>query len=363
MAPLARDGSSIVFSGNQAVARAALANDTTVETLPTGAAALGLANAAVVGSELPTALTESTRLIDARGGRGIEAGVLRLTDGSGWVEVDLRGSVTIGDVADRIAAIELSGRQLAVDIDSDSLTIRYEDDLNGTLGIEDSPGWKTAVQMNISNPLALQAPPIVGGGLSPKTTLMTRLADLNDGAGVDVSAGIVVNVGDKTVTVDLSQAETIDDVLTAINRSEAGIVAELNTTTGAIQLKLMRSGDDYSIGENGGTAAAALGIRTDTKEQLLSSLLKGRGLSLHGDATADLTIRRPDGRILDISAAGLETVGDVIDAINNHASNQDNRRITASLAAVGNQALKQITPSDRDAVRANILKHMLVSII
>ena len=41
----------------------------------------------------------------------------------------------------------------------------------------------------------------------------------------------------------------------------------------------------------------------------------------------------------------------------------DQKSASLIMAAVGNQALKQITPSDRDAVRANILKHMLVSII
>ena len=41
----------------------------------------------------------------------------------------------------------------------------------------------------------------------------------------------------------------------------------------------------------------------------------------------------------------------------------DQKSASLMMAAVGNQALKQVTPADRDAVRANILKHMLVRII
>lgn len=41
----------------------------------------------------------------------------------------------------------------------------------------------------------------------------------------------------------------------------------------------------------------------------------------------------------------------------------DERSAVIIMAAIGNQALKQITPSERDMVRGNILKHMLISII
>ena len=67
----------------------------------------------------------------------------------------------------------------------------------------------------------------------------------------------------------------------------------------------------------------------------LADLRKGQGINANPDAAPDLTIRRSDGTILAINATGLETVGDVIDAINNHPANQDTRRITVSFNPVG----------------------------
>lgn len=335
-APLTWQGTGVIYSGNEAVARAGVARGTAVETLPTGADALGLAAPVVQGAELTTGMTASTRLVDARDGRGIQPGVLRLSDGSEWIDVDLRGSVTIGDIADRIAAVEFSGRQLAVDVSDDALTVRYADGLFGTLAIADAPGSDTARQMNLSNPLGMVAPPLVGGGLAPRTTTMTKLADLNGGAGIDVSAGMTIQQDGEVFDVDLSTATTIDDVLTAINRSGAAVRGELDPTSGKIQLRLLKSGATYSVGENGGLAATNLGLRSATADVRLNSLDHGRGVKLNVGSDPDLTILRPDGTTLDFDADSLLTVGDVIDAINNHAANQDAGRVTAALAANGN---------------------------
>lgn len=338
-APLGWDGTGILYSGNEAVARAGVARGTAVDTLPTGADALGLAAPVVQGKALSPGMTADTRLVDTRDGRGIQPGILRMTDGSGWVDVDLRGSVTIGDIADRLAAVELGGRELAVDISADSVTVRYADGLFGTLGIADAPGSETARQMNLSNPLATSAPPLVGGGLAPRTTGLTKLADLDGGAGLDVSAGMKIRQDDDVFEVDLSTAETVDDVLTAINRSGAAVRAELDATSGKIQLRLLKSGADYSVGENGGLAATNLGLRSATADVRIDSLNHGRGVKINTGSDPDLTLVRPDGTVLDFDADAMATVGDVIDAINNHAGNQDADRVTAALTSDGNGIL------------------------
>jgi flagellar hook-associated protein 3 FlgL len=335
-APLEYRGNGILFTGNEAMAKPAIAKSTLVESLATGVGALGLAMPVVKGESLDSAMNRDTRLVDLRDGRGVVPGVMRLKSGSGSVEVDLRGAVTVGDLVDRIESVQLGGRALSVDVASDSLTFRYADNLNGTLGIEDAPGWSTAKQLNISNPQSLIAPPITGAGLTPRTTLNTRLSELNGGAGLDVSAGIRIGVNDDVYTVDLSQAETIDAVVTAINRSGAPLRAELDPTTEAIQIRFLESGANYSIGENGGLAATRLGIRTSDGTTTLNELHGGRGVQLNPDSDPDITFTRPDGTVLAIDASGFETVQEVIDAINNHPQNQDTRRITASLTSVGN---------------------------
>lgn len=334
--PLLRELDGILYQGNETVARPSLGSNVKVETLPTGAEALGLASPAVKGDPLVTALTPDTRLVDMRDGRGIKPGLMRITDGSGWQDVDLTGSVTLGDIKERIEAMRFDGRALAFDIGSDSVTLRFADNLNATLGVDDAPGSSTSVQLNLSNPLALQAPPLVGGALGPRTTRLTLLADLNNGAGIDVSAGIRIEYGSETFDINLSTAKTVDDVLAAINRSGAAVRAELDPASGSIQLRLLKSGVEYSIGERGGLAATNLGIRSSDGDTTLSELLTEQGARVNPAGEDDLLIQRPDGTELNIDASGFTTVGEVINAINSHPANQDVRRITAELSPFGN---------------------------
>ena len=334
--PLSRELDGVLFAGNNAVAKPKLARNTYIDTLPTGEAALGLAKPAVKGVPLVSTLNEDTRLVDMRNGLGIKPGIVRITDGSGWQELDLRGSVTLGDLKERFESLDLGGRSLQLDIDADSITLGYADGRNGTLGIDDVPGSNTSVQLNINNPSAIIAPPLEGGALGPRTTPLTRLSDLNAGAGIDVSGGLRIQAGSQVTDIDLSTAEVVDDVLTAINRSGAPIRAELDATTGTINLHMLKSGVNYSIGELGGTAATDLGIRSSGLDTSLDDLLGGRGVRLNPPGEDDLWLERPDGTQFSIDVTGMSTIGDVIDAINSHPANQDVRRITAELKSSGN---------------------------
>jgi len=333
---LEQRGNDFVFRGNASQAKPNLLRSSSFATLPTGEEALGLGQPIVKGVPLREILQPSTRLVDIRQGEGVQPGIIRLSDGTGWTEVDLRGAVTLGDLAEKIGNVELNGRPLALDIQQDSVTLRYADNLNGTLATDDAPGGRTLQQLNLRNPLGLLPPPLSGSNLEPKISPLTRLADLNDGNGIDVSAGFRITQAASTFDIDLSSAETIDDVLSAINRSGADVRAEVDSTSGAIQMRFLRSGVDYSIGELGGNVATDLGLRTNSTSTRLDQLQRGRGVLLNGTGTSNLSIRRPDGSILEIDGAGLETVSDVIMAINNHPDNQDAVQVTASLSTIGN---------------------------
>ena len=124
-------------------------------------------------------------------------------------------------------------------------------------------------------------------------------------------------------------------MLIAINRSGADVRAELDEAEGRINLRALRSGVDYSVGENGGDAASELGIRSATESTLLADLGRGRGLTLNATGP-DLFIDRPDGVVLDIDLNGAVTINDVIQRIRNHPLNQDTRRVLVDLNEVGN---------------------------
>lgn len=333
--PYSYEGEDIVFSGTNATGRTHLGSGRPVEVNLTGNEALGTNSIFLEGDPLNAGLNADTRLVDLRQGRGVTPGVLRLSGGSEWVNLDLTSTATIGNVVDLLNTVELEGRQIAASLTVDGIRIEYADGLAGTLAIDDAVGSVMAEELSISNPAGVLAPPIIGDRLTPRITAATRIDDLNNGAGLDLSDGIQIDQGDKTFTIELDNAETVSDVLIAINRSGADVHAELNEPEGRLLLRAKRSGVDYSIGENGGDAARNLGIRSATELTRLSDLARGSGVTLNVD-TPDLVIGRPDGTELELDLNGLDSVDDVIQLIRNHPDNQDSLRVLVDLNDFGN---------------------------
>ena len=329
------ENTTITYKGGEAIGQTMLGAGVTSQLNVNGTESLGAFATIVEGEPLGAALNHDTRLIDMRGGKGVAPGGLRLSGGTGWVDVDLTGATTIGDVVDVLRSTRVDGRALSVELDADSITIAYADGLSGTLAIADQEGGTLAEDLAISNPQGLQIPPIVGNRLTPRVTTATTIDDLAFGAGLDLTGGLRIQAGNKAIDIDVSGAETLSDVLIAINRSDSGVHAELNEEEGRIVLRSLRSGVDYSIGENGGDTARALGIRSATEETLVSELGRGQGISLNPDSD-DLVITRPDGVELSLDLSGVVTVDDVMDLIRDHPQNQDTLKVVISLNEFGN---------------------------
>lgn len=342
------DGNDIVYRGNQAIGQTELGAGRPNSINVTGNESLGANSIVLVGGRLNAGVDADARLVDLRQGKGVSPGVIRFSDGGNWVDLDLRGAATIGEVVEMISTVRIEGRQVVASLTGDGLRVEYADGLSGTLAIADSQGSTAARELSISNPQGVTAPPLIGTGLSPRVTKATSIADLNHGAGLDLSDGLLVSQGGKSFVVDLSRAETLGDVLIAINRSGADVSAELDESAGRILLRAQRSGVDYSIGENGGTAARQLGIRSANEQTLLSDLGGRVGLTLNSDGP-DLMIDRPDGVVLEIDLNGAVTVDDVIQRIRNHPLNQDTRRVLVNLNDVGN-GLQLIAPPGADSL-------------
>ncbi len=156
------------------------------------------------------------------------------------------------------------------------------------------------------------------------------------GVNLDQTSGIRITSGGATYNIDLSAAKTVEDVLHAINTSPAGLQAEINASGTGLNVRSITSGTDFSIGENGGTTAAQLGIRSFDRNTQLSVLNYGRGVSSF--AGNDFTIHRNDGVEFGVDVGGLTTVGEVIDAINNAPGNSGPvaNRVVAQLSKYGN---------------------------
>ena len=158
------------------------------------------------------------------------------------------------------------------------------------------------------------------------------------GETLDTASGLILTNGGETVTLDVSAAETVDDLLNRIMGSRLGFVAQINAAGTGIDVRSRLSGADFTIGENGGTTATQLGIRTYTEKTKLADFNRGIGvLTAEDPAQEAVLITARDGTQLNINLATAQTVQDVIDLINNDpANNSGTTAVLARLAATGN---------------------------
>lgn len=335
--PFVDNGSQITYQGDEGSLNSFVDVDLPYATNATGAEVFGGFSAEVRGTvDLNPALTADTPLPALYGGRGVSLGSIVIGDGTNKSTIDLSSAATIGDVAALLEANPPAGRTITATITATGLTVDIDDAGGGNLSIKEVPGGTTAAQLQILSPLGTGVTPVVGGDLNPRLGLTTPLADLQTGGPpIDLASGVKITNGGQTYTIDTSSATNVEDLLNAFNQSPANVLAQIDPSGDRIIVRSRLSGSDFSIGENGGTTATQLGIRSFTVDTPLASLNHGRGVGQA--AGTDFSIVRKDGVQLDFDLSGAATIGDVIDLINNDANNQNPAtRVVASLARAGN---------------------------
>src|SRR3954468_6178450 len=104
------------------------------------------------------------------------------------------------------------------------------------------------------------------------------------GTVLDSTSGPILTNAGKTITLDTSTANTVEDLLNLINGAGLGLSAQINAGRNGIDVQSVVSGADFAIGENGGTTAAQLGIRTYTGQTKLADFNRGLGIPINADA-------------------------------------------------------------------------------
>lgn len=290
-----------------------------------------------VGSDVNPALTLNTRLDDLLGGSGVQTGEIQVTVDTGTPvtqTVDLTNAETIGDVKTLIEAAFPPGT-LTVGIiappNSNGLTITPA---AGTVAVSDLPGQLVARQLGIDQGPAAS---ITGSDLDPALTLQTPLSAFNNGAGATTANGLFITNGSISKAVDISSANTVEDLFNILETENLELELRINDDRTGLAIASRLSGGVFSIGENGGTDATSLGIRTLNGGTLLSELNFGLGVPVNNvDADgnllpAEIEIVRRDGSVSTVDLKGLVTIQEVLNAIT--AVDAD---LTASLNAVGN---------------------------
>ncbi len=290
-----------------------------------------------------TVTLSENRLVIAYSGEDTGERSLKIEDVSGHAARDLgiagesefgkidgRGIVHVETLADVLAAINHAS-------DNDgSITAR----IDGTRLVIEGPGTIELTALNDSAALrdlgfeegtydATVAGRRIIGGLNG-----ALLHTLNGGSGFEPGR-IRITTATGSVTLDLSDVETLGQVVDRINqvsRDEGlGIEAAFDQTGTRLIVRSSDGTSPISISDVAGygTFAADLGLATDTPAAELRSvnlqlqyiaentdiarLNNGHGLNL---GTIQITNTLGQSRTIDLAAADIETLGDIIAAIN-----------------------------------------------
>ncbi|MGQ0627551.1 MAG: flagellin [Phycisphaerales bacterium] len=289
------------------------------------------------------ALTAAQRLSDLGGARGLGVvpGTLQIQFGAGpALAVDLTEAQTAGDVATRLtAAIRLYEADEGVTIlgpggvSFSAGAFSIDVAAGGSLAISDVASGTIAADLGLTSAAFTSAAP-TGLDVDPRVTLRTALASVGS---LTLPLGsirlrLTSAAGSTVRDIDLSAAQTIDDVRNAIESAGLGARVQVNSAGTAIDLLSEVSGRTLSIEETPGGAntAAQLGLRSLAATTATADFNGGRGVRIvdgqtdpiSGNVTtarnADFSITLGNGDTFDVDLRpqDLVNVQAVLDRIN-----------------------------------------------
>jgi flagellar hook-associated protein 3 FlgL len=289
-----RGGYRYVGRGGGLIADLDSANDVPITV---GNNAIGQISARhLAGANLSPALTGDTRLSDVSGARGlgIRLGTVSMIfDGGPALEVDLAGADTAQDVADKLTlairqyesdnsttilgpggvAVGPNGLTFDVTSGSPAPVLTFSDVGTGT----------TAADLGLAG-INFSASTPAGGNIRPKLTLLTPLSAL---PGVTTPLeGIRIRFSNSTtsqaIDIDLSSAQTVDDVRSIIETAAPGVRVQVNKAGSGLDILSEIAGPSLSVEEipGGAPTAAQLGLRTFGLATAITEFNNGRGISI-----------------------------------------------------------------------------------
>ncbi|MBV8779775.1 MAG: flagellar hook-associated protein FlgL [Phycisphaerae bacterium] len=276
-------------------------------------------------ANLSPTLTTATRISDLAGatGAGVSLGAIQIANGTTSATVNLSGSDTIADVIAKINAAGVGG--ITASIGSSGNLV-----LSGAAGdditVKDVGGGTTAEDLGILKTTAAGVGVAdTGTSVGAKITTLTPLADLKNGAGIDLSSGITITNGQKSATLQFSSpplraGATVEDLINAVNSSGTNVTVQINAAGTGLNFINTTQGTNLSISENGGTTASDLGVRNFSANTLLSQLNSGAGVKTAGSGTNDIQIADSAGKTFQVSITGDTTIQDVVNSINTAAT-------------------------------------------
>ena len=225
---------------------------------------------------------------------------ITLSDGSS-ASVDLSSASNTNEIVD---ALNASGLSLIATLNDARNGFRIRDVSGGTGNLQISSADDTAAQLKLE--ADTEDSIVVGGNLGRQTiTNRTRLADLNQGSGVNGGSFTISDSNGNTSAINITtdKITTVGELIDRFNDLGIGISASLNETGDGIAIVDTAGGtQELKISDTGnGTAAADLGIAGTATEQTF------------GGATVSALIGT-QADVIEIQAD--DTLQDIVTAIN-----------------------------------------------
>jgi len=241
---------------------------------------------------------------------------------------------TLGDIIDRINEAESDKLRVEISEDGERLIVRDLTTGTGTTKVESVFGSTAADELGIageSTDGVISGSRLLGG---LKSVLLSSLGGA-DGLG-ELGALELTDRTGATDTISLAGAETLEDVIDAINGASVGITASVNAAKNGIQLTDTTGGVASNVivaSADSTETAEKLGIVVDDAVDNHNGGDLHQKIISHNTKLADLNggggVRQGSIRITDSNGANasldidsdIETVGDLIRAINRLAPN------------------------------------------
>lgn len=260
---------------------------------------------------------------------------ISLANGS-TLKIDLGSASTLGDVINKINSA--SSGTVTASIGSDGNRLQLQDNTtgSGTFSVTNVDAGTAATDLGLT---AAASGNTISGSRLVSGLQDTLISSLNGGDGLGTLGHLsITNRNGVASDVNLSGAETLGDIINAINAQATGVTASVNSARNGIQLTDTTGATTSNFIVANGDAnntASALGVATNTTATtvngnglqrrqisagtLLSTLNGGAGIDV-----GDLNITDSNGQTSSLDLNGdlnkaddsAKTVGDVINLIN-----------------------------------------------
>ncbi len=329
-------GNGVLYHGSRSEMKTQVSFENDLLFTTDGSELFGATSSQVIGiADLNPDITTDTLLSDLDGAlnEGIRLSSIVINDGANpATTIDLSGAVTIGDVVQKI---NTEAPLLSAFVNAAGNGIQITGGVNFTIS-EVGNGF-TARDLGIE--VTGGGPTVIGQDVDARLSLTTPVTALAGGAGIDTASGLLITNSaiSGTGPLDISTANTLEDIINVMNTSSLSIRAEINASGDGINVYNLLSGSELSIGENGGTTATDLGIRSFVGTTNLSEFNNGKGVHVTGQDGKAGVIRVTDrtGAVHDIDLSTATTVQDVLNLINAGTGGA----VTAALNSTGNGIL------------------------